>query len=232
MRHIGRHEGRDEEQLAVIQKLEDDIIFRRFAPGTRLIEDVLMARYSASRHYVRQALAQMERQGIVQRVKNVGATVFAFTAEDIEQIFQVFGLLICHAVRAIPLPAPESLIGELERLNAIHIETYESGDIRAMRDSNDAFHCALLSACTNPYLHKTLQDYSALTSPMRAKAISHEHLRETYLNHHKEMIRLMATDDHEALAALCVEHLQPSKSDYLSYLASLSRGHAAGAKAS
>ncbi|MFX8887232.1 GntR family transcriptional regulator, partial [Acinetobacter baumannii] len=92
-------------------------MFRRFAPGTRLIEDVLMARYNASRHYVRQALAQMERQGIVQRVKNVGATVFTFTPEDIEQIFQVFGLLIRHAVHAIPLPAPASLIAELERLN-------------------------------------------------------------------------------------------------------------------
>lgn len=221
MRHIGRHEGRDEEQLAVIQKLEDDIIFRRFAPGTRLIEDVLMARYSASRHYVRQALAQMERQGIVQRVKNVGATVCAFKPEDIEQIFQVLGFIIGHAIRAMPLPAPASLIAELERLNAVHIETYESNDIRAMHDSNDAFHCALFSLCKNPYLHKTLQDYSALTLPMRAKAISNPHLRKTYLDHHSEMIRLAATDDHEALSALCVEHLEPSKSDYLCYLQSL-----------
>lgn len=232
MRHIGRHEGRDEEQLAVIQKLEEDIIFRRFAPGTRLIEDVLMARYSASRHYVRQALAQMERRGIVQRVKNVGATVFAFTPEDIEQIFQVFGLLIGHAVRAMPLPAPASLITEMERLNAIHIETYESDDIRAMHDSNDAFHCAMFSACENPYLHKTLQDYSALTLPMRAKAISNPKLRATYLAHHSEMIRLMASDDHEALAAICVEHLEPSKTDYLEYLHSLSTGMRVDAKAS
>lgn len=221
MRHIGRHEGRDEEQFAVIQKLEDDIIFRRFAPGTRLIEDVLMARYDASRHYVRQALAHMERSGIVQRVKNVGATVFVFTPTDVHQIFEVFGLLIDHAVRSMSIPASPSLIAELERLNAIHIEAYRGNDIRAIHDTNDAFHCALFSACKNPYLHKTLQDYSALTLPMRAKAISNPSLRPTYLAHHEAMIRLMATGDYDALAALCVEHLQPSKSDYLHYINNL-----------
>ena len=67
--------SREEEQAEVIRRLEEDIIFGRFAPGSRLVEDTLMARYGASRHFVRQALFQLERQGIVLREKNIGATV-------------------------------------------------------------------------------------------------------------------------------------------------------------
>ena len=45
---------REEEQADVIRRLEEDIIFGRFAPGSRLVEDTLMTRYRASRHFVRQ----------------------------------------------------------------------------------------------------------------------------------------------------------------------------------
>ena len=58
---------REEEQAEVIRRLEEDIIFGRFAPGSRLVEDTLMTRYGASRHFVRQGLFQLERQGIVLR---------------------------------------------------------------------------------------------------------------------------------------------------------------------
>src|SRR6185312_16129252 len=72
--------SREEEQAEVIRRLEEDIIFGRFAPGSRLVEDSLMGRYGASRHFVRQALFQLERQGIVLREKNIGATVRFYSA--------------------------------------------------------------------------------------------------------------------------------------------------------
>jgi hypothetical protein len=43
--------SREEEQAEVIRRLEEDIIFGRFAPGSRLVEDTLMGRYGASRHF-------------------------------------------------------------------------------------------------------------------------------------------------------------------------------------
>src|SRR5205823_14722506 len=60
-----------------------------FAPGSRLVEDTLMGRYGASRHFVRQALFQLERQGIVLREKNIGATVRFYSAEEVRQIYEV-----------------------------------------------------------------------------------------------------------------------------------------------
>ncbi|MGL4288130.1 MAG: GntR family transcriptional regulator, partial [Phreatobacter sp.] len=56
--------ARRDEQADVSRRIEDDMIFGRLAPGARLVEDVLMARYGASRHFIRQALVQLERTGM------------------------------------------------------------------------------------------------------------------------------------------------------------------------
>src|SRR6186713_3371485 len=97
----------------VVARLEEDIIFGRFPPAARLTEDALMSRYGTSRHFVRQALVEMERRGIIRREKNVGATVRFFSAEEIRQIYEVREMLTRQAALMIPLPAPQDLIDEL-----------------------------------------------------------------------------------------------------------------------
>ena len=107
---------REEEQAEVIRALEEDIIFGRFAPGSRLVEDTLMNRYGASRHFVRQALFHLERQGIVLREKNIGATVRFYSAEEVRQIYEVREMLTRQAALMIALPAPTALIEQLVEL--------------------------------------------------------------------------------------------------------------------
>src|SRR5262249_45045393 len=105
--------SREEEQAEVIRRLEEDIIFGRFAPGSRLVEDTLMGRCGGSRHFVRQALFQLERQGIVLREKNIGATVRFYSAEEVRQIYEVREMLTRQAALMIPLPAPLGLTEQL-----------------------------------------------------------------------------------------------------------------------
>src|SRR5260370_33256800 len=108
--------SREEEQAEIIRRLEEDIIFGRFAPGSRLVEDTLMSRYGASRHFVRQALFQLERQGIVLREKNIGATVRFYSGEEGRQSYEVREMLTRQAAPLIALPAPAALIDQLTEL--------------------------------------------------------------------------------------------------------------------
>src|SRR3954468_1830606 len=107
---------REEEQAEVIRRMEEDIIFGRFAPGSRLVEDTLMTRYGASRHFVRQALFQLERQGIVLREKNIGDTGGFYSAAEVRQIYEVREMLPRQAALMIALPAPADLIAQLSEL--------------------------------------------------------------------------------------------------------------------
>jgi DNA-binding GntR family transcriptional regulator len=67
---------------------------------------------------VRQALFQLERQGIVLREKNIGATVRFYSAEEVRQIYEVREMLTRQAALMIPLPAPLGLIEQLTELAA------------------------------------------------------------------------------------------------------------------
>jgi DNA-binding GntR family transcriptional regulator len=206
---------RDEEDR-VVARLEEDIIFGRLAPGTRLPEDMLMARYDVSRHFVRQALVDMERRGIVRREKNIGATVRTYARDEVQQIYDVREMLTRQAALMIQLPAPTALIEKLRSLQAVYRERAAAQDLRGVHDANDAFHIALFEACGNPYLVHTLQDYMDLTLPMRAKNLADAEGLALSLSQHDMMIDLLAGRDIWAFAQLSVDHMQTSKADYLS----------------
>ncbi|WP_426435180.1 GntR family transcriptional regulator [Bradyrhizobium genosp. P] len=211
--------SREEEQAAVIRRLEEDIIFGRFSPGLRLVEDTLMQRYGASRHFVRQALFQLERQGIVLREKNVGATVRFYSADEVRQIYEVREMLTRQAALMIALPAPASLIDHLSELQRQYCAKADAQDMRGIHETNDAFHIALFSACGNPYLVRSLQDYMSLTLPMRAKNLADREGLALSRRQHELMVELLKGRDSWALAQLCVDHMQYSKADYLDRIA-------------
>jgi DNA-binding GntR family transcriptional regulator len=200
---------------AVVSRLEEDIIFGRLEPGARLTEDTLMSRYGASRHFIRQALVEIERRGIVRREKNIGATVRSYGAVEVRQIYDVREMLTRQAVLMIELPAPASLVAELRRLQDRYRVQAERRDLRGIHDANDAFHLALFDACGNPYLVRTLSDYMGLTLPMRAKNLADGEGLCLSVRQHDTMIDLLCGRDRWALAQLCIEHMAASKADYL-----------------
>lgn len=204
---------RDQALGELVRRIEEDIIFGRVGPGARLVEDSLMERHKASRHFIRQALGQLERAGMVRREKNVGATVSSYSAQEARQIYEVRELLTRQAALMIPLPAPAAIV---DRLRAIQAEYARAdGDLRRLHEINDEFHAALFSACGNPYLVRTLQDYAGLTLPMRAKNLADPEGVARSRREHEMMIELLEGTDGWALAQLCVAHLKTSKDDYL-----------------
>jgi DNA-binding GntR family transcriptional regulator len=202
-------------EVEIVKAMEEAIIFGRLEPGTRLVEDVLMARFSVTRHFIRQALNQLERLGIVTHERNKGATVRSLTPTEVRQIYDLRELLQREAALRISLPADPTLI---EKLEAIHVDYSRCIDqklLRGVHDLNDAFHTTLFAACDNPYLVVAIKYYMHLSLPVRAKTISNPALMQVSCQHHAIMIDLMRGRDNWPLAQLCVDHIQPSKNDYL-----------------
>jgi DNA-binding GntR family transcriptional regulator len=208
--------GRLPEELAgIVTAIESDIIFGRLPPGFRLVEDALMARFSATRHTIRQVLLELERIGIAIRERNVGATVRSYSRDEVQEIYQVRELLQRQAALMIALPAAPPLIAELEVLNRRFAEAGAAGDLYALHEVNDAFHLTLFGACGNKYLVGSIADYMALSLPMRATTLADAAALQTSLGQHRTMIDMLRDTDNWALAQLCVEHVWPSKHDYL-----------------
>ena len=68
----------------VVGQLEEDIVFGRRRPRERLVEEDLVSQFGAKKHVIRQALVDLERMGLVERISGTdGSELFR---PDLEKI--------------------------------------------------------------------------------------------------------------------------------------------------
>jgi DNA-binding GntR family transcriptional regulator len=199
----------------VAKVLEEEIIFGRLLPGERLVEDALMARFEVTRHVVRSALFALERTGIVVREHNKGAAVCSLTPTQVRKIYDVREMLQRQAALLIPLPAPREFVLRLQEIHERYVLAVGEARYRDVHELNDTFHLTLFSGSDNPYLVESIKGYMSLSLPVRAKTMADSSWLAMSVQHHAAMIRLLDSRDSWSLAQLCVDHIQPAKSNYL-----------------
>ncbi len=208
------HRGPDPSST-MAQELQDDIIFARLAPGTRLTEDALLARFGTSRHYVRQCLDQLERLGLAVRERNKGFTVRSLTPTQAVQISAVRELVQRQAALLIKLPASAALIADLRSINNDFAACSADRDLRGVHDANDKFHLRFYGESGNAYLLDTIRYYMQLSLPFRAQSLADPEALRVSWDQHCLMIQMLQRKDSWSLAQLCVDHIQPSLGAYL-----------------
>lgn len=202
----------------IAQELEDHIIFGRLKPGQRLPEEELSERFSASRHHVREALAQLSRAGIVSKERYRGVTVRSFTVREVNEIYEIRELLQRQAALRIPLPVPKAKVMELEEIHTEYESAIAASDLRKINQWNDRFHSEIFQLCGNESLAQLIKRYMDLSYLIRANAFNPEHL-VVGRREHRIMLDLLSTQDSWALSQICIDHIQYSKKQYLSLLA-------------
>src|SRR5690606_4359359 len=83
----------------VAKVLREAITSGRFAPGQRLIEKDLCELLGVSRPSVREALRELESEGLIEIIPNRGPLVKRLTAADAASVYQVRAALEALAAR-------------------------------------------------------------------------------------------------------------------------------------
>jgi DNA-binding GntR family transcriptional regulator len=202
----------------VVERIEEDIVLGRLHPRERLIEDDLMERFAAKRHVIRQALLDLERMGIVERVPNRGAQVRSYTAKAVEQLYQMRTMLETTAASLIPMPLSKTALEELRAIQKRHEEAIKKGDLKRVFRLNIAFHWALFANCGNPYLTAAINDFSHRAHVIRFHSLNQHRYMLRARDEHRAMIAAIEDCDRPALIELCRKHLTPSMEAYLKLL--------------
>jgi DNA-binding GntR family transcriptional regulator len=84
-------------------------------PGERLKEETLAERFAVSRSTIREAIALLERRGVVERVPRFGARVTVIDADEIEEIFIIRAQLLGLAARLAAEKGSDELRSNLRR---------------------------------------------------------------------------------------------------------------------
>ena len=73
----------------IVERLREDILAGRLAPGSRLVESDLTARFAVSRGPVREALRRLSAEGLIEHRPHRGAVVRRLSERDIRELFQI-----------------------------------------------------------------------------------------------------------------------------------------------
>jgi DNA-binding GntR family transcriptional regulator len=88
-------------KAAVYDVLYDLIANLTIQPGERLIEATLASRFGVSKTPIREALLQLESEGVVSMTPHAGATVTLLALEDYEQLLFILDALEQPALRLV-----------------------------------------------------------------------------------------------------------------------------------
>lgn len=200
---------------AIAATLEEDIVLGLLSPKVRLVEDELMERFKAKRHVVREALNQLESVGLVERKRNIGALVKAFSKAEVVHLYEMRELLEAESMRKIPLPLSKDALQQLHKIQAGHDAAIQNQDPRNIFRTNQEFHRLLFAQCGNAFLCQSIEDFARRTHAIRFGALmSRERQLQSQKEHH-EFLAVLAEGDRERLINLTIAHLVPPRDHYL-----------------
>lgn len=203
-------EGASPQLNAIFHALRRDILLRRLQPRERLTEEELSVRFDAGRYLIRAALNELARIGLVVRRPNRGVVVADYDPKDIEQLYELRGIMQIAAIERMKMPGSPELVAELRDINERYRDGLEDGDLELIADLNASFHRTLFEACSNPYIVDAIERLWQKTAIVHGYSIGVPALARRSYDEHAAMIESLEKGDRARLVDLCLAHMQPA----------------------
>ena len=100
----------------IFNRIRDDILSGNYTPGEELKEATLGKQLGVSRTPVREALRQLDLEGLVEIAPNRGAKVIGISRKDVEDIYHMRARLEGLAARKAAEQIKEEELAELEEV--------------------------------------------------------------------------------------------------------------------
>ena len=183
---------------SLLGKLQKDILTGKLKPGDKLTEQELCKAYGVSRTPVREALRQLEADGLVENILNRGAFVVGMSEQDYEDMFE---LRKAYEVQAVKWAIERITEEEMDRLE----ETFEfmefytlRNDIDKMLTINSGFHQVIYEASHNRMLKKLLSSYQNYLKYKGIESAYDDDYLTTVLEEHRAIFKAFKDKDVKA----------------------------------
>lgn len=198
---------------ALVDALRQRILSGSFAAGVQLRQDALAKEFGVSRIPVREALFQLEAEGLVEIVPHKGAIVAAFSPAEIDDVLELRALL---EPRLLAASAPRLTASDhalIDQLDARFAAAIANEDVASWGELNAQLHLALYARAD---LSRTLGIVTALLQAsdrltrlqMRRAAAMKRAQRE-----HRQLIALCRAGDIDVACAQLVAHIDAVRKD-------------------
>ncbi len=204
----------------ILQCVKDSIIRGKWKPGERIIELQLSRELNCGRAKVREALRQLEQEGFVTIIPNVGTIVSELSQKDIVQIYDLMGVLEGLSLRiATPFLSGETI----ERIEELVARVEESRkDPFLMSQHNYEFHRFLTGLSGNERLIQFMGNIRMQTYRMRLQTFYSEEQVEASIEEHRRILNAIKAKKAEEAEKIIRNHYHDAKErlikrDYYTY---------------
>jgi DNA-binding GntR family transcriptional regulator len=210
----------------VYDRLREDIVSGALPPGTRLLEAQLSAAMGVSRSPIREALRQLEADGLVESRAHSGAYVRELSADQVWEVYTARSLLEGYAASlAAERAGPE----DIERLRAMLAATLDAAERRAYAETIEAdfgLHRQIWLLSGHRIINDILSRLEVQIRMYLAVQISvfEDFFDREMMRSHGPVIDAIARGDGESARTLMEQHIALGASKTLSYLRSEAGG--------
>jgi DNA-binding GntR family transcriptional regulator len=185
-------------QELVFEFLRDAILSGRLRGGAHLVQDKIATELNVSRVPVREALLQLESEGLVRMEAHRGASVVWLSPEEIEEIFEIRIVLVTAAIRQV---VPRLTDQQVEQLSRIADRQARESNMAARARLNHAFYATLFESLNRPRLQalmgKLEREVERYLMPLDRPHLGH-----------RELVEACRRRDAEGAAELVRQHLE------------------------
>jgi len=191
--------------------LRDRILNESYKCGDKLNELTLAKELKISRTPIREALKQLELEGLVESIPNKGVYVKGFSPRDIDDMFEIRlsleGLAVSFAI---------------DRMDEVHLakikEVFEllefytaKGDFDKVNDFNILFHESIYQATQSTYFEQILKDIHYYVSVTSRHSIARPERLESSLVEHRAILEAIIDGDKEEATERIQRHIRKTQ---------------------
>ncbi len=196
------------------------IVEARLGVGTPLSQNKLAARLGVSRTPVREALLRLERDGLVQRLPEMGFVVATITRDEVTEACDLLDVLdtFVYTRAASSLSRPE-LEGLLELASNL-VDHAEAGDTDAWRAADRRYHEVVMAAARNRFVAETLQQTRRRVQRFWLQEPHFDGRLRICSQDHVALAQAMVDGDLDVLTATVHRHIERLRASVLARLES------------
>ncbi|PYZ96672.1 hypothetical protein CR205_13310 [Alteribacter lacisalsi] len=189
------------------ETIKKSILSGQLGPGSKLVTTRLAEQYQISRTPLREALRQLQVEGLLV-LKQSHLEVVTLDKNDFAELSQCRLVLEREIISYIVEGIKDEQISEVEAVIEEAEKACEEQEALRLLELNSQFHRMLYEVCSNKRLVQLLDQVRSLLLIYRANTIINQHENKEILAEHKDLLEVIKKRDYEEALASVEKHLE------------------------
>jgi len=205
-------------QKDIYNKLKTAIIYGELLPGEKLSEIELAKKMNVSRTPIREVFRQLQTESYLNVAPNKGAYVSKLSPDEIEEIYNIVGLLEGYAAELTAQKIKDLELKELKKLQKKLIFYASKKRYRDYVEENTKFHHLITRLSGNNNLLKIITELRTRIYRYRLMSVTIPGYLEKYAIEHEKIIDALGERDSDRARKYMKEHVDFVKKILVNFL--------------